>query len=232
MTVAPASPPAPGPVIDACWARIGTRGDGSCPKLTEYIRCRNCPVFAAAARALLDRPLPADYAAEWSTRLATAKAGQHGKSLSAMIFRLAAEWFAVPTELLEEIAEMRPIHSLPHRRNPVVLGLCNVRGELIVCISLHAMLGLAELAPGDVDQAAMIRPRLVVIRHASGPIAFRVDEVQPTLRFDEAELRSLPATVGKAGSSSFLKGLLPWRDRMAGYLDAERTVQAINQSLA
>ncbi len=57
-----------------------TRGDGSCPELTEYIRCRNCPVFAAAARALLDRPLPADYAAEWSTRLATAKAGQHGRA--------------------------------------------------------------------------------------------------------------------------------------------------------
>jgi chemotaxis signal transduction protein len=72
---------------------------------------------------------------------------------------------------------------------------------------------------------------LVVIRHGSGPIAFSVDEVQPTFRFDEKALKSVPATIVKA-SSNYTKGLLVWRERPVGYLDAERIVQAVNQSLA
>jgi chemotaxis-related protein WspD len=219
--------------IDTCWKRIGTRGDGSCPKLVEHIRCRNCPVFAGAARALLDRPLPAGYADEWSKRLAAAKASRHEGTCSAVIFRLAGEWFALPTELLDEIAETRSIHALPHHRNRSVLGLCNVRGELIVCMSLRAMLGLPEAPAGNAaDQGAMLRPRLVVLRHASGPVAFPVDDVQPTIRFDESALRSVPATIGKGASSNYLKGLLAWREGVVGLLDAERTMQAINQGLA
>ncbi len=233
MTAAPASLPVSDKVVEACWRHIGTRGDRTCPRLVEYVRCRNCPVFAAGARALLDRSLPDGYAAEWSERVATAKVAQDGgNTLSAVVFRLATEWFALPTEILDEIADTRPIHSLPHRRNPVVLGLCNVRGALIVCVSLHAMLGLAEQTSDDPDRAVMTRPRLVVIRHTSGPVAFRVDDVQPTFRFDEASLRSVPATVAKAASSSYVKGLLPWREGTVGYLDPERTMQAINQSLA
>ena len=30
--------------IDDCWNRIGVRGDASCPKLDDYVHCRNCPV--------------------------------------------------------------------------------------------------------------------------------------------------------------------------------------------
>ena len=34
-----------------CWNKIGVSGDLSCPELNTHIHCRNCPVFAAAARA-------------------------------------------------------------------------------------------------------------------------------------------------------------------------------------
>ena len=44
--------------VDDCWNRIGIRGDQSCPKLPEYVHCRNCPVYASAARRLLDRLPP------------------------------------------------------------------------------------------------------------------------------------------------------------------------------
>ena len=29
-----------------CWNRIGVNGDRSCPELTSFVHCRNCPVFA------------------------------------------------------------------------------------------------------------------------------------------------------------------------------------------
>ena len=46
--------------IDDCWNRIGVRGDSTCPKLQDYLRCLNCPTYAAGASALLDRPVTAD----------------------------------------------------------------------------------------------------------------------------------------------------------------------------
>ncbi len=231
LATATAPAHAQAPPVDACWNRIGVRGDQSCPKLVEHIHCRNCPVFAGAARTLLDRPLPAGYVADWSSYFAEAKAPGNLETRSAVIFRLGAEWFALPTELFDEITEARRIHALPHRRNPVVLGLVNVRGELIICVSLHALLGLAETALAGAERGSLAQPRLVVIRHGSGPIAFRVDEVQPTFRFDENALRNVPATVVKA-RSNYTKGLLAWGEQSVGYLDAERIVQAVNQSLA
>ena len=53
-----------------CWNRIGVTGDRSCPELNTFVHCRNCPVFAAAARAFFDRPAPEGYLAEWSRWLA------------------------------------------------------------------------------------------------------------------------------------------------------------------
>jgi chemotaxis-related protein WspD len=219
------------PAVDDCWNRIGVRGDRSCPELVPHGHCRNCPVFAEAARSLLDRPVPADYVAAWSRHFAEAKVAGKAGTRSAVVFRLRSEWFALATRLFEEITETRPVHSLPHQRSRSVLGLVNVRGELIICVSIARLLGLPETAPGDAEPGRLARARLLVIRHDSGPIAFPVDEVQPTFRFDESGLKNVPATIAKAGSH-YTIGLLPWRDRQIGYLDAERIVHAVNRSLA
>jgi chemotaxis-related protein WspD len=61
-----------------------------------------------------------------------------------VIFRIGAEWLALPTPAFQEVAERRVIHTLPHRRHGVVLGLVNIRGELLICVSLGRLLGLAE----------------------------------------------------------------------------------------
>lgn len=222
--------PANATALDDCWNRKGVRGDRSCPSLAEHIHCRNCPVFAEAARGLLDRPVPADYAAGWSSHFAAAKVAEKPSNRSAVVFRIGSEWFALPTDLCDEISERRRIHSLPHQRNPAVLGLVNIRGALIICVSLARMLSLHEGGPGESGRGPG-PARMVVMRHASGPIAFPVAEVQPTLRFHEDTLRNVPVTVARA-SSNYVAGLLPWRDRQVGYLDVERVMQSVNRSLA
>ena len=58
------------PVGGDCWNRIGTSGDRTCPELQIHIHCRNCPVFASAARTFFDRPAPEGYLAEWTQWLA------------------------------------------------------------------------------------------------------------------------------------------------------------------
>ena len=62
-----------------CWNHIGVTGDQSCSELKKFVHCRNCPVFAAAARTFFDRPAPEGYLAGWS-RWLTRSAEQDGRS--------------------------------------------------------------------------------------------------------------------------------------------------------
>ena len=117
-------------MADACWNSIGVRGDGSCPELERYVHCHNCPVYSQAALELLGGEAPAGYREEWTTHFATPKRAEDGDTQTIVIFRIGAEWLALPVPAVTEVANLRPIHSLPHRRSGVVLGLANIRGEL------------------------------------------------------------------------------------------------------
>ena len=135
-------------VIDDCWNRIGVRGDGSCPELKQYVHCRNCPVYSAGAAELLDADAPASYFADRTAHFAEPAHAEEGETRSVVIFRVASEWLALPTSVVIEVANLLPIHSLPHRPNGVVLGLASVRGELLVCVSLGQVVGAEPLDGG------------------------------------------------------------------------------------
>ena len=49
-----------GTAIDDCWNRIGVWGTETprCPKLEDVVHCRNCEVYSAAGRLVLERRLP------------------------------------------------------------------------------------------------------------------------------------------------------------------------------
>lgn len=209
--------------IHDCWNRIGVHGDKSCPELPKHSHCRNCPAYSAAAAMLLDHPILERSAPDWANHVAKAKPGEQDETESAIIFRLGAEWFALPTLILNEVVGLRAIHSLPHRRGPLLLGLANVRGELVICASLARLLGGEAIVP--------TQGRLMVAHDESGRVAFPVDEVQQNHRYQRHELRPVPTTVARS-ASSFTKGLLPWRDRMVGCLDERLVLQALNRGLA
>jgi len=206
-----------------CWNSVGVRGDKSCSELQCHSHCRNCPTYSAAAAILLDRELAGPPAAAATSHFAEAAPGGEVETQSAVIFRVGAEWFAVSTLLLDEIVGVRVIHSLPHRRNPALLGLANVRGELVTCVSIARLL-FGEAAP-------LPQGRLIVMRHASGRLAFPVDEVQHTHRYRPDALMPVPPTIAKS-ASAFTRGLLAWSDRTVGCLDGRLLLDALNRSLA
>lgn len=206
-----------------CWNKIGVRGDKSCPELERHSHCRNCPAYSAAAATLLDRDMADPSAAATTSHFAEAAQEREGSTESAVIFRVGTEWFAASTLLLDEIVGMRAVHSLPHRRNPALLGLVNIRGELVVCVSISRLL-IGEAPPPS-------QGRLVVMRHANGRLAFPVDEVQHTHRYRPDDLKPVPATVARS-ASAFTKGLLSWRNRTVGCLDERLLFEALNRSLA
>ena len=173
-----------------CWRAIGVAGDSTCPELVAAIHCRNCGYFTAAGRTLLERPAPDGYLEEWSEVVGEAKPQGRATTRSALLFRLGAEWMALDTAKLVEVAEERAPHRIPHRTG-VVAGLVNLRGQLHLCVSLHRLLGIPEPA-GRGASTAGSRTRLVVARDGDRTWAFAAEEVIGVHHFAEEALKTLP----------------------------------------
>lgn len=214
------------PLIDACWKRIGIYGSKECPELPAHAHCHNCPVFSRNAALLLDRAMPGADEDGLSTPLPATMSGEPAQSL--MAFRLGQEWFAFPTLALDEIVGPRPVHSLPHRRHPALLGLVNVRGELVICVSLAGLV-LGEGAGGAVGDP--VQGWMMVAHHGGGRFAFPVDEVAQTIACAPGDLKPVPATLARS-VSSYTRGLVTWRDHTVGCLDAEALFAAFGRCLA
>ena len=219
---------APSPVYD-CWNTIGVEGNGSCRELVKYIHCRNCPVYAAAGMQLLNRPLPADYRRERAAHYSQQKRITQPARLSVVIFRLGYEWLALPTSVFVEVAERRAMHSLPHRRRGLAMGLVNVRGELLICASLARLLGM-EQGVGPAKASAQFERLLVAIWEGQR-IAFPVHEVHGIQRFHKEELKDPPATVAKS-TLTYTHGVFLWQDRTLGLLETDALFAALNRSLS
>ena len=208
-----------------CWNRIGVRGDKSCPELSTYAHCRNCPTFSKAAADLFDGPADPAWSREVGAGIAEARDASRHKDRSAIRFRIGTEWFALATSAFDEVVSPRTIHSLPHKRTSVVLGLVNVRGDLIICLSLAHLMGIGA------DEAPTRSARLLVLRGPSGRCAVPVDEVQHTYRYHDGQLLPPPDTVARAGNA-FTRGLLPDEGRMLSRLDETSLLDALDRSLS
>ncbi len=214
--------------IWACWNEIGVHGNATCPELQKVIRCRNCPVYSKAGVQLLDRPLLPEYRRAWTEHFAQKKIPPGPPKTSALLFRVNAEWLALPARVFQEVAERRPVHSLPHRRQGIVLGLVNIGGELLICASLGHLLALDNSPPHETLRTTC--DRLLVTTWERHRFVFPVDEVGGIHRFQGPELQEAPATVSKS-KLSCTRGILPWQGRMVGLLDADLLFSALNQSL-
>ncbi len=214
--------------LDDCWNRIGVRGDRSCPQLAEHVHCHNCPVYGAAARTILDGELPDGYRDQWARHFAPPREVQAQDATSMLIFRLGAEWLALPASSVAEIVDQRPIHSLPHPRRDMVLGLVNVRGELLACVSLAGLLGLGPAQGAEDARGAY--PRLLVIQGEGGRLIFPTDEVHGIQRCERGELREAPVTVAKS-RTPYASAVFSWRERTVGLLDAQLVHYGLSRSL-
>ena len=216
--------------LSSCWSRIGiVGGDGTCPDLQRFIHCRNCPVYSAAGVQLLNRPLLPDYRDEWTRQFAGRKTKAAPGRISILVFRVAGEWLALPTQIFQEVAEHRRIHSIPHRRHGIVAGLVNVRGELLICVSLVRLLGLEPEARPQPQSTSY--DRLLVVTHRGTRLTFPVDEVHGVWRIRPDDLKEVPATVARA-EPTYTRGVWSWQGRSVGCLDEELLLSALNRGLS
>jgi len=212
-----------------CWNTIGIRGDGSCPELARLAHCQKCPVYVTAAQSLLDRDPPPEYSAAATAHFARPRLAEQRSTESVVIFSLGLEWLALPTSAVAEIARTRQIHSLPQRRGHIE-GVANVHGELVVCVSLGRMLGLADSAGSGHRAQPNGRSRILVIQRNDVRAVCPVDEVHGIHQYHPQQVQDVPATVKSA--TTFTRKILPWRDHSVGLLDDELLFIGLKRSFA
>jgi chemotaxis-related protein WspD len=223
---------------DHCWTHIGVGGDRSCKELAAATHCHNCEVYETAGRSLLQRDVPIDYLKEWTAVFAQPQAelqssfqktmlqaGRTADSFSALIFRLSREYFALPMSMLQEVTPPMPIHSVPHRRSNALLGLVNIRGRILLCASLNALLGLTR----PTAAADPARQKMLVVG-SERTWVFLVDEVERMQRFEGSDLKEPPVVVSHA-SDTYTQGVMNWHDEKVNYLDAELLLHSLDRKL-
>jgi len=211
--------------IDDCWNRIGIHGDRSCPLLVDHIHCRNCSVYSAAATRLLDRYALAQ---EQRVSIHSEELASEVQTRSLMVFRLGEEWLGLPTRCLVEVSPVQTIHSLPHQRSRALLGVANVRGALVACLSFVELLGLDSAAAPT--SAARVMPRMLILAAEGGPVVVPVDEVDG-IHAIEARLLDTASVPAQNTQARYTRGVVQWKDRSLRLLDEEHLLSAVNRSL-
>lgn len=213
-----------------CWNEIGVNGDGTCVELEKHTHCRNCPIYSTAGAELLDRPPPSGYIDECTAFLALPKAEEALGTASALLFRIGKEILGLESDVLREVSEIRPIHSLPHGKSKVLKGLVSIHGEILVCVSLGELLGLEE---GTVTRGIGERvfERLLVVGRKESRFVFPASEVHGFQHYSPEELKAPPATLAHA-TPRYTRAILCSGERTIALLDAELVLEALMGSIA
>jgi chemotaxis-related protein WspD len=109
-----------------------------------------------------------------------------------------------------------------------LLGVANVRGALVACLSLVDLLGLegGSSAPGGMR----VMPRMLIIAAHGGPVVVPVDEVDGIHAIDENILEAASRS-GTQASAKYTRGVLPFKGRSLRWLDEEQLLSAVTRSL-
>jgi len=217
---------------DECWEAIGVRGNGSCPKLKKFGHCRNCHVYVAYGRSMFEQPVPDAYRAESTAAFAEpqARAGS-AEVLSLLVFRLRDEWLALKTAVFKEAAEVSPIRTIPLRSGKALMGLVNVHGELLPCVSALSALGIADEAQGEgVPTGVAARPRFLVLAWGPQRFVLSVDEVQGIVEVPTNAMESPPITVA-LNPAALTRAVVVVGPRVVNVLDDDRFLSFLKRSL-
>lgn len=213
------------PVVD-CWNGIGVKGDRSCPKLKDVIHCHNCAVFADAARAFLDRPVPAGYSSEVTASFANAAVSQRVEAISALVFEVGTQLLAIDTKAVVEVTSTRRVHRVGHRSGRIFSGIVNIHGQLELCCSLSGLLHIDTLTSDSSKPTA----RMLLVEHQGLRWSFEVSAVLGVQRFESEQISAVPATSQQDGVA-FMQHVLSLGERRVGRLDLEKAFRALESSL-
>lgn len=136
---------------------------------------------------------------------------------------------ALATSCFKEILEVKPVHRVPFRNNPLLQGLINVGGQLKVSVYLDRLLKVSENA--DITEIGeILYKRMIVIRSGEETWVFPSDEVHGIFYVDPLKIENVPVSVLKSDSNYF-NGIFNWHGRDVAILDHELLFKSLRKAV-
>ena len=182
---------------------------------------------------LLHRDAPAGYIEEWTNFLVNHKNVSHDAiSSSVLSFRLGNEWLAIPTKVFKLVTGLRTIHKIPHKRNTILRGIVNMRGQIRVCVSLEQLLDIpSSSAESRINPSSVVYRRMLAVEKEGSEWVFEVDEVYGIHIIEDQLLENVPVTVMKS-TANYLRGVFEWESKTIGLIDDELLFYSLKRSLS
>jgi chemotaxis-related protein WspD len=188
-----------------------------------------------------------EYVAAWGRSLQKTLFDEARGDQAGLVFRLGEERYLLPAPCLREVHRAVRVHRVPGRTRDLFRGLACLRGELVLCADLHALLGATrtsgpnpesgaggsggEDAPAVERREPAAKARMVVIEQSGARWAFEADEVLDVRRYAGGRVAAPQVTVAKA-AVHFTDGLVDLGDVRAARLDTTRLFAGLARSLA
>ncbi len=134
-------------------------------------------------------------------------------STQMVVFKLNEEHFAVEVASVESIIKLQTITKIPHAPNFVV-GVTNLRGNIVPVIDLESRLGLKTAAPG-------MDTRIVVALIKDQKIGMVVDAVSQVIEIENNQIEPTPK-LSTSVDSIFIKGIVMKDNDLIILLDLEK----------
>lgn len=130
-------------------------------------------------------------------------------------FRLADQLLGIEVTEVQEVLRPQALTPVP-LSPPEVLGLMNLRGQIVTAIDLRRRLGMPD-RPADEE------PMSVVVRTADGVLSLLVDSIGDVVEVSEDDFETPPENLeGIAGD--LLSGVYKLPGALLGVLDTARAV--------
>jgi purine-binding chemotaxis protein CheW len=113
-------------------------------------------------------------------------------------FRLEDESYGINVMHVQEVLRVTEIAPVPGAP-PYVLGIINLRGNVVTVIDTRSRFGLP---PGDIGEAS----RVVIIESEMQVVGILVDSVAEVVELRGSEIDSAP-NIGNEESSKFIQGV-------------------------
>lgn len=187
----------------------------------------------ASANTLFDREPDISYLEEWAKLLAKPlEKVEDAKETSMVVFRLSNEWFSLPTLLFSEISIPHLINPIPCQKDSLVLGIVNLRGQLLVCFSMHKLLGIKEEKTNKLKHYKIDfhYPRLGAISDENMFLTFPIDEVDGIYSIDLSQMSNIPITIANS-QENYLKGAIKWNEKKIYIINEEILFQNLRSKI-
>lgn len=125
-------------------------------------------------------------------------------------FRLQDETYGINVMQVKEvlrISEIAPVPGAP----PYVLGIINLRGNVVTVVDTRSRFGLPSAEPDDAS-------RIVIIESEQQVVGILVDSVAEVVELHQSEIDSAP-NVGNEESSRYIQGVASRKDNLLIVVD-------------